>query len=501
MANSSGRTGTGPFQENFTHSSFVDSHSAFSYFVGRDSNSYFFTSQKPNQSEPSLRRTLPFFIGSGAAARAFLIAVDGFLYESPVTYYSRSATWDLSPGYDRYQYPFLTRAIPPGCLQCHASGVQWIPGTQSAYAAPPFLEGGVSCERCHGPGELHVAKMKAGDRSAGLGILNPARLEPEQRDSVCSQCHLSGDVLVFKAGRENQPFPLGEKLSASRVAFVRAAESPGRKVIGHVESLAQSACKRASGDRLWCGTCHDAHALPSTANRTAWFRDKCLACHQTKDCLGTASERASKQDDCMSCHMPRSGVTDAQHVVYTDHSIPRRPSLGNPKPLPADAPLAPFGAQAASVRDLGLAYAIVAVREQNVVYRERAFELLTQALPTNPNDPQTLSYLADLYKNRSNDGAAFDLYQRLLRVDPLESSAPVALGAYQMERGNYPEAIRLWNDALRKNPALLLVRVNLAVALLRTGRGAEARATLQKALEFNPNFQAARDLLAKIPGN
>ena len=86
-----------------------------------------------------------------------------------------------------------------------------------------------------------------------------------------------------------------------------------------------------------------------------------------------------------------------------------------------------------------------------------------------------------------------------MRVDPLESSAPVALGAYQMERGNDPEAIRLWTDALRKSPALLLVRLNLAVALLRTGHPAEARATLEKALEFNPNFQAARDLLAKIP--
>jgi hypothetical protein len=44
----------------------------------------------------------------------------------------------------------------------------------------------------------------------------------------------------------------------------------------------------------------------------------------------------------------------------------------------------------------------------------------------------------------------------------------------------------------------VLVRFNLAVALLRTGQRAEARAVLERALEFNPSFNAARDLLGKI---
>jgi Tetratricopeptide repeat/Cytochrome c554 and c-prime len=492
MAASSGLSETGSLQESFQKASFTDRQSAFSYSVGRNASGYFFEFQKQHGSASPTRRRLPFFVGSGTAARAFLIAVDGFLYESPVTYYSRTAAWDLSPGYDRYQYPFLTRAIAPGCLACHSSGVQAISGTQNAYASPPFLEGGVSCERCHGPGESHV-------KSGGLHILNPAKLPPEQRDSICSQCHLSGEVLVPRAGRENQPFVPGEKLSDSRIAFLRVGESSGMKVVSHVENLSQSACKRASGDRLWCGTCHDPHSVPAAAAKAAWFRAKCLTCHQPKDCRSPAADRASNQDDCIACHMPRNPVSDAQHVVYTDHSIPRRPSPRQTMPASADAPLAPFGLKTATARDLGLAYAIVAVREQNPAYRERAFNLLKEAIDKNPEDPLTLSYLADLYKSRSDDSVAFQLYERLMRVDPLESSAPVALGAYQMERGNNPEAIRLWTDALRKSPALLLVRLNLAVALLRTGHPAEARATLEKALEFNPNFQAARDLLAKIP--
>jgi Flp pilus assembly protein TadD len=67
-----------------------------------------------------------------------------------------------------------------------------------------------------------------------------------------------------------------------------------------------------------------------------------------------------------------------------------------------------------------------------------------------------------------------------------------------MEEGHYDEAIRLFREALRISPALVLVRMNLAVALIKTGRAAEARPVLEKALEFNPSFTAARELLGQI---
>jgi tetratricopeptide (TPR) repeat protein len=195
--------------------------------------------------------------------------------------------------------------------------------------------------------------------------------------------------------------------------------------------------------------------------------------------------------------MPATSVRDADHVVYTDHSIPRRPVSRNQKP-PADAPLVAFKGAPAGTRDKGLAYAIVALREQNATYSARAFDLLREADRQNPNDPQTLSYLADLYKTRKDDKTAEQLYQRLLAADPTQSSAPMNLGAYQMERGQYAEAIRLFKDALKISPALVLVRLNLAVALVHEGQKAEARSVLEKALEFNPSFTAARDLLNRI---
>ncbi|MDQ6706347.1 MAG: tetratricopeptide repeat protein [Acidobacteriota bacterium] len=498
MAASSGPAGTALRSPKFDKASFTDRHSAFDYTAGRDALGYYFDVRgRGPGTEPAARRRLPYFVGSGVLASAFLISVDGFLFESPVTWYSHTGAWDLSPGYENYSYPFLTRAIVPRCLECHASGVRAIAGTQNGYATPPFLEGGVGCERCHGPGDSHVAQMKAGRRGRSA-IVNPAALDAERRDSICAQCHLTGDVIVERAGKEHQPFIPGEKLQDHSIAFVRSSEKSRTTVTSHVENLAQSKCKRVSGDRLWCGTCHDPHSVPPPSRKAAWFRAKCMTCHAAADCTAPRAVRQSKQDDCTSCHMPRNPVADAQHVVYTDHSIPRLPAKrSNVKPSP-DAPLTPFGQKTADARDLGLAYAIMAVRERNAKYGERAFDLLKQTITKTPNDPQVLSYLADLYKKHSDDRNALSLYERLRRVDPSESSAPVALGGYAMERGDYEEAIRYWSDALRKSPALLLVRANLAVALLRTGRAGEARAVLEKALEFHPGFKAARDLLEKI---
>ncbi len=429
------------------------------------------------------RRELVYFVGSGAVARSYLISVDSFLYEAPATYYSRSRAWALSPGYDRYQFPFLTRAIAPACLECHATGVQAVAGTQNGYRSLPFLEGGVGCERCHGPGTAHAASGKAAD------IVNPARLPADRRDSVCAQCHLSGEVRVDRAGKSMSGFTAGDSLSDHAIAFVRASSLPGMKVTSHVENLAQSACRRASGDRLWCGSCHDPHFMPAPAEKAAWFRSKCQACHTPPECR--------RGDNCIACHMPGTAVSDADHVVYTDHSIPRRVIPRNQKNA-IDAPLVAFGGVPVDSRDLGLGYAIVALREQNPAYSARAFNLLREAERRSPDDPQTLSYLADLYKTRKDDRNAAKLYTRLYEVDRTQSAAPMNLGAYQMERGHDEEAIRLFKEALQISPALVLVRLNLAVALMRTGKPAEARPVLEKALEFNPTFAPARELLNKI---
>ena len=52
--------------------------------------------------------------------------------------------------------------------------------------APAFVEGAISCERCHGPGKAHIARMTVPARDAPRQIVNPAKLDARRRDSVFS---------------------------------------------------------------------------------------------------------------------------------------------------------------------------------------------------------------------------------------------------------------------------------------------------------------------------
>ncbi|HEY7388724.1 MAG TPA: tetratricopeptide repeat protein, partial [Bryobacteraceae bacterium] len=158
----------------------------------------------------------------------------------------------------------------------------------------------------------------------------------------------------------------------------------------------------------------------------------------------------------------------------------------------------PFVGGTASPRDLGLAYAMLGSRDGNAVYIDRGFQLLKEATAAGTADAQAIAYLAQFYRDRKDDAHALPLYEQAWRMDPAQPAVAAALGAYQMQYGNFDAAISYWNKALAMNPTLLLVRANLAAALVRTGQTAQAEAVLRKALEFNPSFQPATEMLNRI---
>ena len=477
MALSSGATAQP--SELLSKAKFSDPARQFHYQVARDNGGLSFQFAAASGSL-SGRKALPYFVGSGSAARSYLIEDGGYLFEAPVAYYSNGSRWDLAPRYESYPYPFLTRPALPGCLGCHASFLSVVEGTQNRYSLPLFAEGGVACERCHGPGAAHAARRGP--------IVNPAKLDAARRDSVCSQCHLSGDVRLRAAGADWNTYVPGANFADSVKVFVRASADGGMTVTGHVEKLAQSACKRASGDKLWCGSCHDAHSVPAPAKRVAAFRARCLNCHTAAVCKATKAARSARADDCASCHMPKNAVRDAQHVVFTDHSISRRPSAA--VAARADTDLLAFGGMETSPRDVALAYAIAG---ENA----RARPLL-ESLHGAADDAEVLLYLAEIYRNDRRPADAVPLYQRAIALDRTQSGASAGLGTIMMEQSNYAEAIRLWEDALTKNSGLLMVRTNLALAYWRAGDKRAAERHLMKAIRMSPGFAPAAELLKTL---
>jgi hypothetical protein len=151
-----------------------------------------------------------YLIGSGRHTRSYLVEDDGFLVESPITWYVSKKNWGMSPGYDNPSPLGFERAADTGCLICHVGRIE---APESAYQRATILEQPIGCERCHGPGSLHAAEQRAArepgakSRAArGATIVNPGHLSRELAESICSQCHLRGDATVVVRNRRLTDF-------------------------------------------------------------------------------------------------------------------------------------------------------------------------------------------------------------------------------------------------------------------------------------------------------
>ena len=427
--------------------------------------------------EPALSGSLllSFFVGSGNIGRNYLYARDGFLFQAPISFYRSSGRFDAAPGYRQKAHLELTRPVGAACLQCHASRLQPVAGTENRFSSQPFLEGGVSCERCHGPGQQHAGRPQRGN------IVNPAKLTGERRDSICAQCHLTGAARVARLHPETRPFQAGDRLSDTIAVFVRDGGA-ATSATNHFEQLASSACRRAAGEKLWCRTCHPVHSDAAAPVNTI-----CRNCH------AAAKHQPANDGNCTGCHMPRTATPMGDHVAYTNHSIARRPAAAPPLSTssPAGETLLPFGAAGYDPRDLALAYAAAGAGQ-------RAAGLLEKAAAQSPRDVAVLAQLAQLYERAGQEDRAQSLYERVLRLDPGETAAAVNLGGHLMKRGQAAAAIALWESALRRNPGLMAARLNLAVAHFRAGQREAAEAELKKALDWEPDHPAARGLLVEM---
>ena len=181
-------------------------------------------------------------VGSGNWGISYLVEHDGRLFESPISWYSQKARWDLSPGYERDNLHF-DRPIEATCLFCHANHVEPVAQSVNRYEEPLFRGYAIGCERCHGPGELHVRRQELVDERDPT-IVNPRHLEPRLREAVCEQCHLLGDHRVDRPGRETFDYRPGLATSDFFAIFGRANE--GGKAVGHVEQMRASRCYRES---------------------------------------------------------------------------------------------------------------------------------------------------------------------------------------------------------------------------------------------------------------
>jgi predicted CXXCH cytochrome family protein len=480
MANASG-----PAIEGIEPGTFIHQASGVQYRVFTENGSAWLSYSRAGDAEMQGRQQLDFFLGSGNHGRTYLYSIGGYWFETPIAWYARRRGYDMRPSYlNDKEMPF-NLPVTAGCLRCHATGVQTEdPGTRNHYAGLPFLGGGIACEGCHGDTAAHVS---TGGKAA---VINPVKLDAERRDSVCIVCHLEGDTTVPHRGRELVNYKVGERIGDYASFFVLSGAGTTNRAVSQVEALNLSTCKRSSGDRMSCMSCHDPHGSPAPQDRVAFYRSRCTACHSDTK---FTSQHFPNQPDCTQCHMPKSSPTDIPHEQWTDHRILRHPgTVVMESATPSESALIPVPgiAQHPTERDFALAYYDI-VSHGDVSFATRARKLLEALTPDN----EVLTAIGVLAQMANDRKQSTDAYSRAIALDPDDYTAAMNLGVLLARSGETARASELWRKTFARNQDITGLGMNLAAASCLLGDKTAAEDTLRIVLRYSPDHQSGRQEL------
>ncbi len=328
------------------HPAVYDAHLDFYYTPFWDQDTLRILEYRLDGNDTIYKRTetVKYIVGSGQHTNSHIMSTLGYLNQMPLTFYTQKGKWDLPPGFENGGNSRFSRLIGLECITCHNSLPEFVPGSENRF---DFVDSGINCERCHGPGAVHVADKRAGkivDVVTGIdySIVNPAKLPIDLQLDVCQRCHIQGNA-VLEDGKSFLDFRPGMKLSDVMNVFMPVFRGGEHEHImaSHVERMKMSRCftqsklnaekspadkLRPYKDALTCVTCHNPHVSVKVTG-TGLFNNACNNCHTGINkivCTEKESKLKALNFNCVKCHMPASGATDIPHVSVHDHFI-RKP--------------------------------------------------------------------------------------------------------------------------------------------------------------------------------
>ena len=244
-------------------------------------------------------------MGSSKMAETYLYWHGEKLFQLNCTYLTEPDAWINSPGYLDGDAAYA-RPIISGCLDCHSTYVE-LKKEPNLYATESLILG-ISCERCHGPGQQHVDYHRANpNEKKSEYMVVPSKLSREREMDVCGQCHMgnkapkAAGAFQFRPGdRIEEHYELLEDHDESANS-VHASNQIGR--------LALSACFQES--EMACVQCHNPHK--NERGMTEVFSQRCLKCHQENQCGMHENLGPKLRENCIDCHMPKR-ATDKLRV-------------------------------------------------------------------------------------------------------------------------------------------------------------------------------------------
>jgi hypothetical protein len=253
------------------------------------------------------------------------------------------------------------------CARCHTTHLT-INNKDAAHtkADTEWVDPGIACEACHGPGSLHaryfesnyINRLSAFLNSKLRGVpsayvANARKLDKGPAMSICARCHGSdiflGATDVYRIyepgysreGRTNdlseyfQQTPLQPGRTVPTVEVWADAEPKGIGML--FRSMIESSCYQEAEVR--CFDCHNPHdnkqpAVPGILQPSVASNQYCLGCHEKFNSdteTHTHHEQGGDGSYCYDCHMPKILTKLATGVLETTrtHKMSSIPSPSN----------------------------------------------------------------------------------------------------------------------------------------------------------------------------
>ena len=493
---------------------------------------------------------IDYVIGSGQHTNSHIFQTNGYYFQMPMTFYTQVGKWDFPPGYENGFNARFNRTIELECMSCHNAYPSYIPGSKNKYAS--ILEG-IDCERCHGPGEIHVTEKSKGilvdtANEIDYSIVNPKKLPYDLQVDVCQRCHLQGNA-VLNEGKSFFDFKPGQKLSDYMNVFLPRYENESSFIMAsHADRLKQSKCFIESANKkidlnqkkytnaqftentsssLTCITCHNPHVSVKVTGRQV-LNNPCIKCHENSKMLSACTEkesvRALKNNDCSGCHMPSTGTIDIPHVSVHDHKIqiPIQKSqqesikkfiglaaINNPNPNPhtkAEAYINYFEKFENKAEYLDSADYYFKMKGNysdlhyfnNLVHLyflkndfKKIIELVEQHSKGYTKDAWTLYRIGEAYESNQNLDETIFYYRLATEQAPYILEFRNKLGSAYIDKGNMDLAKKEFDFILKENPNYVPAISNLAYIYLLKGDASTAKSMLTKALKLDPDYEFA----------
>lgn len=472
-----------------------------------------------------------YIVGSGQHTNSHMMNINGFIYQLPLTWYAQKGKWDLPPGYENGQNVRFSRAIGLECMSCHNAMPGFEKNSLNKFNNIPK---GIDCERCHGPGELHVREKVAGNlvdtaNEIDYTIVNPKKLSWELQIDVCQRCHLQGNA-VLKNDKNFTDFRPGKKLSDYIDIYMPKYKGRDDEFImaSHAQRLQMSECFIAGQqqqNKLTCISCHNPHVSVKVTGKQQ-FNKTCNNCHSASkqnECKESSSKLQAVNNNCVQCHMPKSGTIDIPHVTVTDHWI-RVPAtkkkindlkefvgiycINNPQSDRAThgkaylSYLEKFSGEKFAIDSaanylnnptestIDNADALIHLwylKQDNQQIIKKAASLK----PAEQQKPWLCYRIGRAYVNNRNFGLAEAWYKKAVELAPENLDFINALGALYVEKDDIEKAEKLIRLSLQKNPKQSEALTNLGFLYAKQQQFERAITNYDKAIALDPDFEQA----------